>query len=91
MNVETVPEIELIESLDFEEAKTCESTKGCPREAVVLVVHNCCGGSQRLCHEHLNGLRDLFNRAAKWHLRITCNRCGVEATFPTIVPLNGGA
>ncbi|TFD83956.1 hypothetical protein [Cryobacterium fucosi] len=79
----------LIVALDFDEAKVCELPVLCSREAVFLIMHNCCGFAYMSCQFHLDGLRELFNSFTPRELgKLICGKCNRRAkSFPTVLPL----
>lgn len=86
--------VDVIERLDFEESKACEwEEPECSREAVVLVLHNCCGYSYLACAGHVEELRNWFQMIARRKGAFAvCQMCERrDISCPSFLPLKGGA
>lgn len=86
-------DLELIQALDFEESKACESRMGpCPKVAAFLCVHVCCGATMLLCAPHVKVTVDWLTMHQVIGVAIDCLRCGkTDVPFPRIIPLGGGS
>lgn len=81
----------VLQSLDFEESRCCESPDPCSDVATTLMVHRCCGRPYQLCERHVDWTRGLYRLAERHHAVVECLVCHVDAPFPALYPLGGAS